>query len=371
MEYKKQLTRRGLLLSFFAFSLFSGFFILNACQDKTEYYTFNDFFKVPKTDVHLHVNTLDNRYMELASRFNFKVISPNVDSHISIDEQLNISTTIKKSQPDKFAFLGTFSVDSFGTAKFSENTIKRIDECMKSGAAGIKIWKNIGMVLKDKESHYVMVDDPGFDSIFRYLEEKRIPVMGHLGEPKNCWLPLNEMTDSSNYRYYKANPRYHMYLHPEAPSYEDQINARDNLLKKHPNLNFIGAHLASLEWNVDEIAERLDTYPNLKIDMSARVAHLQYQSITDRERVRNFMIKYQDRILYGTDITINSGEADPEARSQILLERWKSNWIYLATDSTQVIKNLPAAVRGLKLPKTVIDKIYNINADRYFNPGII
>jgi hypothetical protein len=62
------------------------------------------------------------------------------------------------------------------------------------------------------------------------------------------------MTDTGNYRYYKANPQYHMYLHPEAPSYDDQINARDMLLRNHPGLDFIAAHLASLEWSVDEIA---------------------------------------------------------------------------------------------------------------------
>jgi predicted TIM-barrel fold metal-dependent hydrolase len=157
-----------------------------------------------------------------------------------------------------------------------------------------------------------------------------------------------------------------MFLHPEAPSYDDQINARDNLLRKHPGLNFIAAHLASLEWNVDEIAIRLDMFPNMNIDMSARMAHLQYQSVADRERVRNFIIKYQDRMAYGTDITINSAESNPEARSKALLERWQSNWIYLATDSVQKIRNISGDVKGLQLPKEVIDKIYKRNADRFF-----
>jgi predicted TIM-barrel fold metal-dependent hydrolase len=341
---------------------------VTSCQKATDYYNASDFERVPKTDVHLHINSLNPVYMEFASRYNFRVVSPNVDSRISIDEQLNTASSIQKQFPEKFAFLGTFSVDSFGTAGFVENTIARIDQCMKTGASGIKIWKNIGMVLKDKDGHYVMVDDPAFDPIFRYLEENKIPIMGHLGEPRNCWLPLTEMTDTSNYRYYKANPQYHMYLHSEAPSYEDQINARDNLLKKHPKLDFTGAHLASLEWSVEEVAKRLDEFPNLKVDLSARMAHLQYQSISDRERVRNFMIKYQDRILYGTDITINSAEADAQEKSQMLLDRWRVNWIYLATDSTLKIKNLPMEVKGLQLSKKVIDKIFNSNANHFFNP---
>lgn len=363
---KERLNKRSLFLTAIFTICVSCTIIMISCQEKPDYYKASDFDKTPKTDIHLHINSLDPVYMELASRYNFRVVSPNVDSRISVDEQLNTASSIRKAWPDQFAFLGTFSVDSFGTADFAKKTIARINECMKAGASGIKIWKNIGMVLKDKDGRYVMVDDPGFDPVFRYLEENKIPVMGHLGEPKNCWLPLNEMTDTSNFRYYKANPQYHMYLHPEAPSYEDQINARDNLLKKHPGLDFTGAHLASLEWSVDELAKRLDRFPNLKVDMSARMAHLQLQSIKEYQKVREFLIKYQDRILYGTDITINSNETNPEEKSQMLLERWRANWIYLATDSTMKVKNLPGEVKGLQLPKNSIDKIFNNNADLFF-----
>lgn len=342
----------------------SGF--LDACREKTAYYTFSDFEKVPKTDVHLHINSLDPVYMEFASKYNFRVVSPNVDSRYSIDEQLNVAGIVKKRWPGRFAFLGTFSVDSFGKPGFADSTIARINQCLKAGASGIKIWKNIGMVLKDATGRYVMVDDSGFDPVFRFLEENKIPVMGHLGEPLNCWLPLNEMTDTSNYRYYKANPQYHMYLHPEAPSYENQINARDNLLKKFSGLIFTGAHLGSLEWDVDEVAKRLDMFPEMDIDLSARMAHVQYQSIDDYDKVRNFMIKYQDRIMYGTDITVNANQSNPGDILQRLLERWQSNWIYMATDSIQNIRNLPQEVKGLKLPAEVIDKLYNKNADCFF-----
>ena len=346
----------GILLLFISFS----------CNNLKDYYSFNNFKTVKKTDIHLHINTTDERYMKLAEKYNFRVLSPNVDSRIPVDEQLETSSGIKKSWPDKFTFFGTFSVDDFGKEDFAEKTIAQINKCIAQGATGIKIWKNIGMVLKDPRDRYVMVDDPAFEPVFRYLEENKIPVMGHLGEPKNCWLPLEQMTDTGNYRYYKANPQYHMYLHPEAPSYDDQINARDNLLRNHPNLDFIAAHLASLEWSVDEIAKRMDMFPGMKIDMSARMAHLQYQSIRDPEKVRNFLIKYQDRIIYGTDITIGKDEQDPESRMKALTDRWESNWIYLATDSVQKIRNIEGDVKGLQLPKKVIDKIYYNNAGRYF-----
>lgn len=350
---------------------FASIFILiliittNACE-KSKYYLIDDFKKIPKTDVHLHINTLNKKYMGFISQYNFRVVSPNVDAGISIDEQLQTASALKKSWPGKFVFLGTFTVDDFGEQGFTDNVIKRIDHCKNAGASGIKIWKNVGMTLKDSFDEYVMIDDPRLDSIFIFMVENKIPVMGHMGEPRNCWLPLHEMNDSSNYRYYKSHPEYHMYLHPEAPSYKDQIDARDNLLNKFPDLIFTAAHLGSLEWDVDEIAKRLDRFPNMNIDLSARIAHLQYQSIIDYDKVRNFMIKYQDRIMYGTDITINENQTDPDAILQRLLDRWQSNWSYLATDVTQEINDITQPVKGLKLPKEVIDKIYNTNADYFF-----
>lgn len=350
----------------FLFCLLAIFISSTSCKTEEKHYTFSDFALVPKTDVHLHINSLNPVYMQLAEKNNFRVISPNVDSRIPVSQQLDTASAIKKLWPGRFTFFGTFYVENFGKKGFAEETIGVIDRCMSKGASGIKIWKNIGMVLKDSSGKYVMADDPAFDRIFSYMSSRKICVMGHLGEPRNCWLPLNEMTDTSNYRYYKANPQYHMYLHPEAPSYDQQIEARDNLLRKFPDLDFTGAHFASLEWSVDEIAKRLDSFPNLSVDMSARMGHLQYQSISGYDKVRKFLVRYQDRIMYGTDITINSMEKDQESRARQVYDRWLSNWIFLATDSTQRIPNLPGDVRGMNLPSAVIDKIFNTNADRFF-----
>lgn len=354
--------------SFFRlFSLVAFTAIVVSCEKKEAFYSAADFDKVPKTDVHFHYNTPDPYYIELAAQLNFRLVSPNVDSGNSLDEQLNNAVTIRNAYPDRFAFFGTFSVDSFGKPGFTESVIARIDSCMSVGAAGIKIWKNIGMVLKDDSGKYVMVDDARLDPIFRHLAEKNITVMGHLGEPKNCWQPLEEMNDSNNYRYYKSHPQYHMHMFPEAPSYDDQINARDNLLARNPDLDFVASHLASLEWSVDELALRMERFPDLDVEMSARINHLQYQSIQDYEKVRQFLLKYQDRLMYGTDVGVTVRDTNYESRARNLEQRWRSHWIYLATDSVQIIRDLPGDVKGLHLPKEVIDKIYQTNADRLFN----
>ena len=124
---------------------YSCLFVVSSCENKPAYYTVADFEKVSKTDSHFHYNTRDVRYLKFADSLNFRLVSPNVDTEMPIDSQLQIASWIKRQFPDKFAFFGTFSVDSFGKVGFAEKTIARIDRCMKAGACGIKIWKNIGM----------------------------------------------------------------------------------------------------------------------------------------------------------------------------------------------------------------------------------
>jgi hypothetical protein len=105
----------------------------------------------------------------------------------------------------------------------------------------------------DRVAFATTFDAAGFTPIFRMLEERGTVVLGHLGEPRNAWLPLAEMTINGDREYFKTHPQYHMATHAEWPSYEQQIAARDRMLDRHPRLRFVGVHLASLEWSVDRI----------------------------------------------------------------------------------------------------------------------
>ena len=91
--------------------------------------------------------------------------------------------------------------------------------------------------------------------------------------------------------YFSKNPEFHMYLHPENPSYEMHIEGRDRMFRKHPDLVYVGAHLGSQEWSVDELANSLDTFPHMSVDLAERISYLQYQSVDDYSKVYNFIIK--------------------------------------------------------------------------------
>lgn len=338
--------------------------LLTACTGN--YYTLEDFQKVNKTDAHFHIYTGNNSSMEqaLKDNFSFYTINTYSDGCERVVEAHEWLKEVKKQHPDKIAFSATFCLDGWDDPAWVDNTIAWIDRCLDEGATSVKIWKNIGMEFRDKDSILIMVDDPKFDPVFRHLAQKGIPVVGHLGEPKACWMPIEEMKANNNKNYFRENPQYHMYLHPDYPSYEEQMAARDRMLEKNPDLIFIGCHLASLEWDVDVLAGFLDRFPNASADMSARMGDLFYQTRDDREKVRNFFIRYQDRLMYGTDVTDRGGNR--EAFQKRLHDTWIRDWEYLVTDHKMTSNLIDGEFQGLKLPKEVIDKVYHTNVRKWY-----
>jgi len=340
-------------------------------------YTTADFEHLRKFDAHVHANMDDHRFLDIAAKDGFELLSINVDypDFPTLENQARVAHALQAADPKRFHYLTTFSMKGFESPQWTANTIRHIDAEIARGAVGVKVWKNIGMVVRDSQHHLVMLDDRRFDGVMNHLEARHIPLVAHQAEPKNCWLPLDQMTTENDRSYFRDHPEYYMYLHPEMPSYESLMAARDRFVARHPKLIFIGAHMASLEWSVDVLSQFLDKYPNASVDLAARMTQVQYQSNADREKVRQFFLKYQDRLLYGTDLT--EDPPDPHQRAQnppsdgtpfdVEADKfWRSDWQYLATPEVQHIEALKADVRGLSLPKSVIDKIYYSNARRVF-----
>jgi len=341
------------------------------CQ--SNFYTEKDYQSVLKIDSHVHLNRDKGFFEDQAIKDNFLLITLNVDhsDSLSVKQQLDCAIKLKQKYPGKIFYGATFYFDTagWGTNGWSKKAIAHLNSNISGGAVSVKLWKNIGMTERDKNGKFIMIDDPELKPVIDFIISKNLPITGHLGEPRNCWLPLSEMTVSSDSSYFAANPQYHMFLHPEYPSYEDQIIARDHLLELHPDLKFIGCHLGSLEWNVDELAKRLDKFPNMAVDMAARICHLQYQSSKDRKRVRDFCIKYQDRLLYGTDLSDNDAN-DRDRLSKWIHETWFDDWKYFTSGDKMTSDKFRGNFEGLQLPKNVVKKIYSENAIRWYKLNV-
>lgn len=345
--------------------------VLTSCyschNSNKDFYTPAEFYTVKKIDAHCHIWAADTLFIETGKKNNFGFITVNVElpNALSIESQEYFAFSLHRKFPVNLFSLTTFETNGINQPGWSNEQLIRLKKSFADGAIGIKVWKNIGMTIRGKDSAFIMIDDPVFDSIFNYLESNGIPVMGHIGEPKNCWLPLDQMTTINDKNYFKTHPEYHMYFHPEYPSYEALIQSRDHLLEKHPKMKFLAAHLASLEWDVDEIAKRLDKFPGMMVEPAERMGQLHFQSTTNWQKVHDFFIKYQDRIMYGTDIAV-SGSFNPDTVKSKAQELWLRDWKYLASDNTLFSPFIEKEVKGLKLPKRVVTKIYFENAQRFF-----
>lgn len=331
------------------------------------YYTLPDFQRVEKIDAHVHIHGAADRLMALAIRDKFRLLTINVDyaDFPSIPEQQRAAVSLRQRYPGRVAFAATFSAQNFDTPDWTEGALHQIDVAVNEGAVGVKIWKNIGMSVKDADGRYVMPDDQRLEPVIARLERDHIVLLGHQAEPLNCWLPLDKMTVRSDREYFTEHPQYYMYQHPEMPSHDSILAARDAMLSAHPALRFDAVHLASLEWDVDQVANFLDRFPNANVDLAARLVHLEFQAAKNPRKVREFLIRYQDRILYGSDNNYGPGDSDARAVAEVHAG-WVEDWRFLATADRMHSPEFAKAFQGLHLPGEVIDKIYWRNAEAMF-----
>jgi predicted TIM-barrel fold metal-dependent hydrolase len=337
-------------------------FAMMGCSGVPEFETF------PKIDTHIHLETFDDSFVEIVENNSFQLVTLVTRSMAQpvIQEEFDYAKFLRDRHPETIVFATTFTMDGFGEPGWEEKTLKWLEKSFDEGATALKVWKDIGMTFRDKDSSFILIDDPRFDPIFDYVEAQGMTLVNHNGEPKNCWLPVDEMTVKGDSGYFSRNPQYHMYLHPEYPSYEELNAARDRMLENHPGLRYVGCHLGSLEWNVDELARTLDRFPNMSVDMAARISHFKVQ---EREKVRDFIIKYQDRLLYATDQGIRERDlkgSSAERAQSILENTWLRDWEYFTTDQMFTQDDKVKEYQGLKLPVPVLRKIYHDNAVRMY-----
>jgi hypothetical protein len=333
---------------------------------RPRHYSMSDFARVQKVDAHMHIYGPANLLVAAAIRDGFHLLTINVDDpdHGSVPRQLRDAASLRRRYPGRVAFAGTFSAAGFTQPGWSRAALHAIDTAMAQGAVGVKIWKNFGMIVRDRRGRYVMPDDPRLEPIYSMLQREHIVLLGHLAEPLDCWRPYAKMTVKGDADYYRQHPEYYMYLHPDRPGHDEILAARDRMLAAHPQLRFDAVHLASLEWDVDRIGAFLDRFPQADVDMAARISHLEYQAQTHPDKVRQFLIRYQDRILYGTDDAYGPSD-DRQAAADIEAD-WRRDWRFLVTDEELRSPDLDRPFRGMHLPRRIVDKIYRKNAVALF-----
>ena len=256
----------------------------------------------------------------------------------------------------------TFDPYKFGQRNFSQEAIREINSDFAKGAIAVKIWKNVGMQLKDAKGNYVMPDNPAFEPIYKDIAAHNKTLIAHLAEPDTSWRAPS--TAAPDYGYFRQHPQWYMYGKPNAPTKAQILQARDVILKENPNLRVVGAHLGSMESNFKQLAAHLDQYPNFAVDLAARMPYLEMQPRAD---IIAFITRYQDRLIYGTDNGFYPGHNVKDSIRE-WQNRYANDWRFFATDDSILYRG--RKVQGLALPPSILHKIYHENAVKWF-PGVI
>jgi predicted TIM-barrel fold metal-dependent hydrolase len=315
-------------------------------------------------DTHTHVAKGDADFYAMLDRLHMHILDILlVDDHEeyrkSLGPQLRDALRVVHDSHGHAALCTSIDPFQFGQPDFPNRAIRGLDRDFADGAVAVKIWKNIGMELKDQDGHYVLADNPAFEPIYRDIQAHNKTLVAHQAEPDEAWAPPNP--NGLDYSYYKENPVWDMYEKPAAPKKQEILDARDHLLAMNPKLRVVGAHLGSLE---DGLGRRFDRYPNFATDTAARVVHL---AVQPSDKVRAFILKYQDRLVYGTDLGVAKSGSIPDAIKQ-WEDQYARDWRYFATRDTFDYEG--HKTQGLGLPPEVLRKLYHANAVHWI-PGIV
>jgi predicted TIM-barrel fold metal-dependent hydrolase len=316
-------------------------------------------------DTHTHAYVDNPEFQNLLKKLNLRIVDIIlVDDQEKIDEWSNLPRERKDTwgivdaSKGSVFFCTTFDPFKVNEQNFQENARLQINQDFDRGAVALKIWKNIGEEVKNKDGKYILPDDPMFNSIYDDIAAHNKTLIAHVADPTTVFEAPNPA--APDYTGYMNSPGFYMYRKPEAPSKQEILRARDHILEQHPNLRVVGAHLGSMEADFGQLADHFDRYPNFAVDIAAR---MDYLVIQPRGFLIPFIMKYQDRLIYATDLEIFPGKNDVAG-----LKSWENSyaidWRFLATKEWLIYRG--HIVQGLGLPEPILRKLYHQNALKWF-----
>ncbi len=253
----------------------------------------------------------------------------------------------------RFVVFANVDLEPIDEPDFAEKATKQLEADVKAGASGLKIYKNLGMFLRDKSGKRVPTDDARLDPIWETCARLGIPVLIHTGEPSPFWQPWDEHNE--RWLELKQRPNRRRDDPARFASFEETMAEQQNLFRKHPKTTFIMAHLGWYGNDLQRLGKLLDELPNVYTEIGAVLAELGRQP-----RAANaFLVKYQDRVMFGKDSWAPS-EYHVYFRT---LETADEYFDYYRP------RHAHWKIYGIDLPDSVLKKIYYKNALRVI-PGI-
>lgn len=253
--------------------------------------------KFPFVDIHSHhwnMATQDlSKLIQEMEALNMKVIV-NLSGRGG-EALVGMMDNIKKSGlEDRIVLFTNVSFNGMDEPDWTENAVKQLEFDVAQGARGLKIYKSLGMTVKDTMGNRIRIDDERIDPIWAKCGELGIPVLIHAADPKPFWFPFDE--NNERWLELKINPGRRRGDDNPAP-WETIIAEQHNIFRKHPGTIFINAHLGWYANDLKKLAELMEEFPNMYTELSANIGELGRQP----RAALKFFTKYQDRILFGKD----------------------------------------------------------------------
>ena len=304
--------------------------------------------KFPVIDAHNHLRGAKDipDLLQKMEEFNIKTI---VDLDGVVGEAGEKQLQLSEAYPDKFVTFVRVDFSTLDEPDFAQKINKRVDEYVRRGAGGIKFLKELGLNIKDKAGKYIKPDDPRLKPIWEAAIKHDIPVLIHIGDPLAFFDPIDEYNE--RYEELIEHPNW-SFADPKFYRFEELFESGQNLLRENPNTRFIFPHVGGLAEDLARVGKMLDEFPNLYVDTAERIAELGRQPYTARE----FIIKYQDRVIYGTDLIPNHGNIIPNYR---FFETFDEYFPYNDWDEHHQGR---WNIYGIGLPDDVLRKVYFENA---------
>jgi predicted TIM-barrel fold metal-dependent hydrolase len=239
---------------------------------------------------------------------------------------------------------------------FAGRAADRLEEDVKRGASGLKVTKELGLRFTDADGSLIPVDDRRLDPVWQKAGALEVPVLIHTSDPVGFFLPIDE--ENEHYPTLRKTPCWSFF--GSRYTKMELLAQRNRMIERHPKTVFICAHVGNYPENLDYVAGFLDVHPNAFIDISARIDELGRQPYT----ARDFMVRYRDRVLFGTDMPV---KADVYRAYFRFFETADEFFEY--PDYFGNFGNTRWRIYGLALPDDVLKKVYGENARRII-PGL-
>ncbi len=257
---------------------------------------------------------------------------------------------LDEAHPGRFLTYALIDFSGIDEPGWSAREAARLAEGFEAGAKGLKFHKTLGLGVRYKDGRFLPVDDPKLDPIWEVCARYKRPVEIHTADPGAFFTPLDRHSE----RWHELNEHPEWLFHGKDFPGRSELHAqRIRVIARHPDTTFICAHMANDGEDLAEVGRWLDAYPNMYVDIDARISELGRQPYA----ARRFFLKYQDRIMFGTDTAPNRAA-------------YRIYYRFLETDDEYFD---PAGghhrqgfwmIYGVFLPKDVLEKIYTRNAER-------